>query len=521
MNSRDYRIILICIAMFSGSCLDLSAQSVKKINVENANSLEFDESVSSGAQRLIGDVIFYHEGTRMYCDSAWLYSKEDRLEAYSNVRIVSDSVLLTGKNLTYDARTRNAVIAGNVVMTDPSTILTTDVLYYNMAEKIASYYTGGKIVSNKNDNVLTSQIGQFHSNDKMLYFKKQVRLVNPEYTVKSDTLEYHTATDIAFFLGPTVIVSKENTIYCNYGFYDTKNDISNFEKKARLVSKGQEILGEVLYYERKTGYGRARNNVVISDTAQKLTMKGNFAEYFEKKGKMMLTQSPSLEKIMNKDTLFLHGDTLRSYEDSSTAYKKIYAYRNVRFFKNDLQGTCDSLRYFDEDSIMFFYGNPVIWSDENQLTADTIFLQMANDQPDVLYMKQSAFIASEKDTSSYNQIKGRTINGYFRDGELYKVLVNTNGQSIYWAEEDDGTFMGVNIASSSDMVIYIDSSKVSSIVFLSKPEATLYPIDEPAKEDLFLKGFEWRAYLRPLKKEDIFLRPVKPNVPKENQRRLK
>jgi len=515
------RAFFLLIVLLLCTQLLVNAQTVKKINVENANSLEFDESVSSGAQRLIGDVIFYHEGTRMYCDSAWLYSKEDRLEAFSNVRIESDSVLLTGYQLNYDAGTRLSVISGNVVMTDPTTVLTTDVLNYDMANKVASYTTGGKIVSTKNDNVLTSQIGQFYSNQKMLYFKKKVRLVNPEYTVNSDTLEYHTATDIAFFLGPTVIVSKENTIYCNYGFYDTQNDISNFEKKARLVSKGQEIEGEVLYYERKSGYGRAQKFVTISDSAQKLVMKGNFAEYFEKKGEMMLTQTPSMEKVMNKDTLFLHGDTLRSYEDSATSNKKIYAYRNVRFYKQDLQGACDSLRYFDEDSIMYFYGNPVIWSEENQLSADTMYLQMANDQPDVLFMKQLAFIASENDSIRYNQIKGKSITGYFNDGELKKIVVNTNGQSIYWAEEEDSTYLGVNMAVSNDMIIYIDSSQVSSITFLGKPEATLYPIDEPAKEDLFLKGFEWLAFLRPMQKEDIFLRPVKPEVPKENQRRIK
>jgi lipopolysaccharide export system protein LptA len=499
------KAIIFCFSIFLQVLFysNVFAQSTKKIQVENANSLEYDDALGIKAQRLIGSVVFNHEGTRMYCDSAYLDGDNNSLEAFSNIRIVGDSVNLTGNHLDYDGKLRHATVTGNVVLTDPSTVLTTDLLIYDTKNEVARYTTGGKIMSKTNSNVLTSLKGTYESKSRFFYFKKNVVLKNDDYTMYSDTLHYNSLTEVAFFYGPTRIIGKENLIYCENGYYDTKNDISQFNKNAVLHSKGQRISGQWLYYDRVKGIGRARDNVVIIDSTQNVVITGNYADYFEKEDRMLVTRNAMLKMEIQNDTLYLVGDTLKNISIPDTEFKKLFANYNVRFYKTDLQGQCDSLTYSTQDSLMEMFREPVLWNEENQLNADSCKIQMANGDIDKIYLNQNAFIGSEVDSIRFNQIKGRKITGYFFDKQLRKIFVEGNGQSIYYAESDSAEYIGVNKADCTDMIIYIDSSQVSSIIFIKDPDATLYPVNELSPKELMLRGFKWLGALRATRKEDL------------------
>lgn len=490
----------------------------KKIEVKNADVLEADNRVP-GAQRLIGNVLFEHEGTLLYCDSAYLFDATNKMQAFSNVKIIGDSTTITGNLANYDGTTKLADIMGNVKMVDPSTILTTNALTYDLNNKVASYFTGGKIIGRKNKNELTSLVGQYKSTLKTLFFRKDVVLINPDYTMKSDTLQYNTANETAYFFGPTTIVSKENTIFCQGGYYNTKTDISQFEKNARIDSKSQRIEAAQIFYDRKAGLGKARKNVIISDTTEKLILTGNKADYFEKEDKIILTDSAAMQKEMNGDTLFLHGDTLRSFVDTVLKKRILYAYYKVKFYKKDFQGASDSLIYSEIDSTIRLFGRPILWNEINQLTADTVYIQLANNEIEKLFLNKAAFIISEEDSLHFNQLKGKKITGYFYKSELKKIDIRGNGESIYFAADDDSAYIGVNKAVCSDMLIYLDSNKVQSITFIAQPVATLYPVNEIPWQELQLKGFKWLGEKRPKRKEDIFNwkeEPVKSTKNKRN-----
>ena len=55
-----------------------------------------------------------------------------------------------------------------------------------------------------------------------------------------------------------------------------------------------------------------------------------------------------------------------------SVFKSAKGFHNVRFFRNDLQGKCDSLFYSDRDSVMRMYGLPVLWSDQQQISGEEI-----------------------------------------------------------------------------------------------------------------------------------------------------
>ncbi len=224
----------------------VNAQSSRKINVKNANSLEFDSRTE--AQRLVGDVIFEHQGTLLYCDSAYLFP-DNRLDAYSNVRILTDSVTATGKQLNYDGNTRIARLSGNVVMTDPNSRLTTEYLTYDLENKTAGYTTGGKIISKSNE--LVSVFGQYKSVNRTFYFRKNVVLKNPDYVVNCDTMQYNNASEVTYFFGPTTITGDDSEIYCENGYYNTIKDQSRFGKNARVRSEKTILTGDSIFYDGK------------------------------------------------------------------------------------------------------------------------------------------------------------------------------------------------------------------------------------------------------------------------------
>jgi lipopolysaccharide assembly outer membrane protein LptD (OstA) len=476
------------------------SQQTRKIN-HDADNMEFDKNLASGAYRLLGNVVFRHEGAIMYCDSAYFYSATNSLDAFNNVHVIQgDSLHLYGNFLHYDGNTRKANVRKNVRLVSNETNLYTEALDFDLKSNVGYYTTGADIVNGRNE--LTSREGYYYSNRKMYFFKDTVVVKNPDYTIYSDTLKYNTTSNIAFFLGPTEIISDSNYIYCEDGWYNTETNISFLKDNACLQNPKQTIKGDSLYYERESGYGEAFHNVELVDTEQKIILKGNFATYNQSAEDAMITDKAELIQITDTDSIYIHADTLTSEIDTS-GYKIVKGFYRVKMFKSNLQGKCDSMSYSFSDSIIRLYDEPVLWSDENQLTSEYIEIRTRNNKIDELHLIKLAFIISQEDTTKFNQIKGKDMVCYFKNNELYRVNVNGNGQTVYYPK-DKNEIIGVNKAESSDLVIFLKDNEVKEIIFYTKPDAVLYPLDKAPQNELKLKDFVWLEKYRPARKEEIF-----------------
>lgn len=497
------RITLLILCLLPSFFLALAQEKkVRKIELRNAEVLEYDESLGHRARRLIGNVIFEHEGALMYSDSAYLY-EDNSMDAFSEVFInKGDSIKLWCDELNYNGNTEFAKAKRNVKLVDNEMTLTSQRLDYNMATEYAWYSTGGKIVDAKN--TLTSRIGVYLSNSEQLFFKDDVVLENKRYTLYADTLRYHTKTEVAFFLGPTRIVSDENTILCTAGWYDTELDIAQFSDRPTILSDKRSIVGDSLFYHKKYSYGLAMGKVVVTDTTEDISLTGERAKYFEMGDMVLMTDSALMIQDMGADSLFLHADTLLSILDTVIDRRVLFAFHHAKFFKPDMRGKCDSLVYSYADSTIRLFRDPIMWSEENQLTADSMWIQNRNSKIDKLFMKENAMIVSIKDSNMYDQIKGRFMTGYFREQKLRKVFVEGNGETIYFTGEEGAEPDNVNQAKASELVIIIEKNKVKDITFLSQPDATLYPIDQVDVNTMRLDGFHWRISERPEKVGDIF-----------------
>ncbi|NCA76782.1 MAG: organic solvent tolerance protein OstA [Alphaproteobacteria bacterium] len=504
-----HRLILIfsffTVLLQAAASENFSADTAK-IRLETADSWQFSKAIYEFGPRIIGNVIMSHDSAFLFCDSAWLNETENKVVAYGNVRIkLSDTLNLYSDTLRYDGNTKIARAKSNVRLIDNQTTLTTDTLVYNRNTQIAQYDYWGKIVNGKN--FLVSHYGYYYTDLKHFFFRDKVILINPDYKMYSDTLKYNTVTEIAYFFGPSHILSndKADSIYCENGWYDTRHDISRFREKAGIYHENIFLTGDSMYYERKKGFGQVYHHAVILDTVQDVLLTGNYGEMRRADGFAFMTDSAVAILAEKKDSLFMHGDTVRALFDTAQNINEVHCYFKVKFYRTNLQGMCDSLSWHRSDSALTMYKDPVLWSSKNQLTADSIRLQMRNGEADSLKLFNTAFIIMKDDSGQFNQVKGRNILAKFRKNELYKVNVLGNAQTIYYLRDDDKSLIGINMVKSADMLIFLENNDLLSITYQSSPEAHLYPEKDVPLNERKLRNFSWKEELRPLKKEDIFI----------------
>jgi lipopolysaccharide export system protein LptA len=497
------RIFLLFIFLLSFS--SVSAQK-RTINILNAETLEYDDDLGDNVQRLKGDVQFENKGLLLYCDSAYFYPN-NFIEAFGKVHAnKGDSVHLYSNELEFDGDKQIAVAIGEVQLKDREMSLKTDRLNFDIKENTSSYFTGGEIINK--DNTLSSKRGYYNSVTKIFSFKDSVILKNPEYTMYTDTLQFNTVSEIAYFLGPTTIISKESIIYTEKGWYNTQSNKSELSQKNRLSTDEQTLDADSILYNRNNGIARAFSNIVIIDTTNKITIKGEIGIYNQKTQRSFVTDRATMIQAFDEDSLFLHADSLWVHRDTLEKQNEIFAYYNSRFFKSDLQGVCDSLVYIQKDSLIRMYTEPIIWSEGNQLTGEYMELYVYDGELKQLNIDKNAFIISEVDSSHFNQIKGREMRAMFKNNEMDRIYVNGNGQTVYFAEEekkkDKKKIIGVNNLDCSDIIVYVKESEIHSMTFLQQPNGVMTPIKKANSSQLKLEGFILRTDEKPLSKEDIY-----------------
>jgi lipopolysaccharide export system protein LptA len=482
-----------------------------KIELVPPKGADYLEGVTiNGKQirKLIGNVHLRQNTTLIDCDSVYLNSAENSIEAFGNVRILqSDTVTLTSNRATYDGNTKQAKAFGNVTLTDPQSVVTTEQLDYNLNTNTAFYLNGGKITSG--ENTLTSKRGYYNTKTKLFSFRKDIVVITPESRMEADTLQYNSVSKEVFFQGPTKILNQDGILRTTSGQYNTVTQVSNFRNRTTVEYKKYTLTGDTIYHDKKNEIGLARGNVELFAKEDKTIILGDIGKYNGKTGISRVYGRALMKSIVEEDTLFLTADTLVNIDKKDKSEKRIHAHYKVKIYKSDLQGKCDSLVYNFADSTIYFYRDPVMWNKENQMTADTVYIQLNNRKIDKMYMRTNAFLVSQDTLQNLNQIKGRNMVAFFREGELKKLDVNGNGESIYFAldEQKNNQLIGMNHVECAKMTIRFQineethKNELGQVVFIGKPDAQLIPpheIEEPAKK---LRGLRWRKTEKPSRKE--------------------
>ena len=493
------------IVIFFFGCSIIWAQEPSKIDIENADHFDKDEYVLADAVLLTGNVRAFHDGVRITCNKAYYYQKENYLKAFGNVQMVQgDTLYLNGKYAEYSGNSKQAYATGDVSLRSPEMSLVTDTINFDRVRQEAYYNSYGTIINK--ENTLKSKSGRYYVAQKKYQFLTSVVLTNPQYVIKTNHLDYYTNSGHSYLFGPSTITGKENYIYTEKGFYDTKKNKAQFVKNSYIKYKDRLIEGDSLFYDRNKEFASATRNVKITDSINKAIIRGHYGEVYRNKDSLYITKRASVRYLIDKDSMFIHAKRL--VVTGKQGDRVVRGYNNVRFFKTDMSGKCDSIHSNQKKALTQLIGKPILWNFENQMTGDIMHLIGNNksEKLDSLKVLNNAFIAS-KDTigTGYNQVKGLNLYGKFKDNKLYEVDIVKNTEVVYYMRNENNELIGINKNVSSKInMLMDDKSKIDTITFFNNVDGDIYPEAELPENARKLRGFVWRGDERIKTKEAIF-----------------
>ncbi len=475
----------------------------RKIQLIHSDNTFKDDVKYPDAIVALGNVMVEHEGATIQCKQALIYQNVNIIKAFGDVIInQGDTIIQHSKYVHYNGKTKMAESWGNVVLKDPKMTLTTDTLHFDRTNQLLFYQNHATIKDSIN--TLNSDIGKYFLENNKFQALSKVIITNPDNTVLSEHLDYYTNTGISNLYGPSTIVGKDNTLYCEKGHHNSKTRISHFIKNAKLMYKDRVIEGDSLYYDENKKFASATGHIVVTDTINNSIIKGEYSEYFEAKDSVFVVGKPLAISMVENDSTFIHGDTL--LVTGKQDYRIIRAYHHVKFFKKDLQGKCDSLYSNEVTGLTKMYRRPILWSDVNQITGDTIHFLTNKDtnELDSLKVYNNSFVIKQDSTGGFSQIKGKNLYGKFIDDALDNIYVSGNGQMINYNRNEKEELIGITKMTCSNMEFLFKEGELDNLKYTIKPEGKTYPPSKFPESEGKLAGFLWRQDEQPLTKDDIF-----------------
>ncbi len=478
-----------------------------KIFLEYADSLSLNE-LHPEYQVLNGHVKFRKGDMYMYCDSAHFYDQDNRMDAFGNVKMEQGDTLFVYSDVMYYngqqeiARLRK--VTNGVRMEHRNTTLFTDSLDYDLIANVGYYFNGGKIVDDKN--TITSVYGQYAPDTKDTEFLFNVTLNNEEkgFVLKTDTLLYNTQSHIADIVGQTTIESDSSVVYTDRGWYNTDADMAKLFNRSLVVGKdGQTLTGDTLIYDRIKGYGEAFGNMVLTDTAKSAILTGGYGYHNEKTNSSFATRRALAMEYSQGDTIFVHGDTIRTYLQMPDSTRVMCAYPNVRFYRTDVQGVCDSLTFQSADSMIFMHRHPIVWNLERQVMGNIIQVHLNDSTVDKAYLPEYGMMAEHIDEEFYNQLSGKKMTAYFIDGELHQLDVDGNVMAIMLPQEKDSTYNKLVEAEGSFLKVMLKGQQMEKLNLWPDVTGKVTPLFLAKKSQYYLKGFQWYGNIRPKDRYDL------------------
>ena len=519
-------VLFYCLLLLSIS--GIWAQE-KEIKIRQAGSFQLDEENFPGANILersaAKQVHLVHQGMDFWSDKTFFYKKENRFDAFGNVRIVQgDSLVLTSKTVNYDGKIKLAVAKEQVVLDNKEMLLKTDTLYFDRMKSIAYYPADGTVYDSLT--TINSKRGTYISDAKKYKFENNVVVTNPDFTLTSARMDFYTETKHAFFYGATTIIGEDYVVRCREGFYNTDKKEGYFKKNASIDYNNRNIIGDSIYFNDTKKYASATQNIRITDTINNSFITGNYGQVFKEKDSAMVTHRALAINLVELDSLFIHADTLIA--TGPPERRIIRGFYGVRIFKEDLSGKTDSI-YFNQTSgraklirrpisdrdLQYLTPqeiadrNPILWSDESQMTGDEIHLTIDNEKEvlDSLLIYNNAFVIEQDslDAANFNQIKGLQLKGKFKGKSLETVDVIQNTEMVYYLYDDETLELtGIDKAICSALRLDFVDSGIEKITFFTNPDGIVYPPEDLPENTRQLLGFTWREDERIYSKEDLF-----------------
>ncbi|MBO5779842.1 MAG: hypothetical protein J6R27_01885 [Muribaculaceae bacterium] len=469
-------------------------------------------------------------------------------------QLTDDKNRLTSLEGEYNPTSKEAIFRHDVHLTSHSQADTMEIfsddLYYNTDTHIAILTTESKVINADGIIYTTNGIYNTKTTASELYDRSLVVASNGN-TLTGDTLYYNRNEGWGQAFGNIEICDTTNKMIMHgqYGFYNELTDSALVTGKARAIEYPQ---GDSLYIHGDTI--RSFNVVIMPDTTTSIINKSSLNESFsstEQTDSIAVTDSiPTPDSITPFDSIVAPVDStlpiapvdsivapvdstlpiapvdsiaadLKQMPDSVAApasiektepalpdtVRYIIAAPQVKFFRTDIQGLCDSMTFVSKDTTIYMNFKPIIWSDNRQVTGDVIQIHLNDSTVDRVKVPTNAFLAEKIEDGYFNQLSGKEMITQFVDGHLRHLDMNGNVLAITFPEEEDSTINKVASIESSFLAADFHNNAIEKMKLWSETNATVTPLYLAKKSILFLQAFKWFEVLRPYNPDDIFTFP--------------
>lgn len=543
-HDRRHRTFLTLVLCLLALCVVQTVSAQKRnvrpvdnrIYLDHADSLYYDRFRLGDKQVVRGHVKFRHKGATLFCDSAYFKQQENKFEAYGHVRMLQgDTLEIRCDTAMYDGNAEMVHAKNNVVVIHRKTSeLHTDNLVYDQKFEVVYYDQGGNYADRAKGMTLSSDWGKYNLDTKEAEFFYDVTLKTKTHVINTDTLLYYSQTERAHVKGGMTKIPKDggpskwkksviHSIKDGYDvettncFFHMKNNTVELFDKSTIVTDTRTISGDSLFYDSEKKSSRGYGSVDYVDHKNKNRLVADAVDYNESTGEGLATKNPVFIDFSQKDTLYMHADTIRIetfYLNTDSTYRKVHCYRKVRMFRNDVQAVCDSLVLCSKDSTLTMYFDPIVWNASRQLLGDSIKVFMADSTVREANVMANALSIERKydyehpEKVYYNQVASRVMNAYFEEGSLRMSEAIGNVQTVYYPVEDrDSTLIGMVYMETDTMRMFLNNERQLEKIWTSKSEGVLYPMTQIPPEKDYLPHFGWYDHIRPANKDDIYYIP--------------
>lgn len=457
----------------------------------------------------------------------------------------------------YDTKTKDALFNYNVTLTNDNFVLTSDTLGYNTGTRIA-VITGPSEIDN-GSNHITSTLGYYHTNEDQAQLLNRSVLHNDNYRMVGDSLFYDHALGYGEAFRNVIMddFKEKCRLTGEYAYYNEVVDSAYATGKAIAIDYSQ---GDSLFIHADT-LSMTTHLIPVppAATQQPATPKMPAAPLLPNStdtpapsdttattplDTLALPTIPEIPDIPDipeipdnpgsqappdsslavlplpaEDAIALPQDTSTAdsisqplasdtipTEPADSTYRIIKGFHKVRMYRSDVQAVCDSLVFSTLDSCITMYYDPIIWNGGQQVLGEKILIYLNDSTIDWVHIQNQALLVEQLDTAHFNQISGREIKAYFKNGEIDYADVIGNVLVAYYYQEDEGQELtGLNTTQASHLTAYMVDRQMEKLLITNKSNGVFYPILQIPPDKMKLPTFGWFSKLRPLSPFDILI----------------
>ena len=292
-----------------------------------------------------------------------------------------------------------------------------------------------------------------------------------------------------------------------------------------VTSGNQTLTADTIYYDDNSGIGQAYGNVEATDSAHKVAVFGNYGYYDSNIDSAFVTGRAEMRHYGDPDTLFLHARFMQSFRridsvlvqadtvagtEAWTRYDTTHiavAYPRVRFYRTDMQGVCDSMRFTQADTMLRMFVSPIVWSEDRQIFGNVIELHLNDSTIETATLPDQGFTAQHIEGEHYNQMSGKKMIASFDNGEMRRLDIDGNVEIIMYPEEADSTINKMVNAQSSFLLALFRGRTTELVKMWPETTGAATPLFLAKKSNFYLPKFKWFDGIRPTDRNDIFVIP--------------